>query len=423
MGKLKWISIQPLTGGMYIGAKNAIGHDAECIISYPGLNATKNDKEGNINAVGNEYHLLEWLKKNNCMVPYYTFSHKMFDDINVDETVLTLTDGQTEHSQPNFDNIDLVVAVPVCSGLSMVTSASKETKETRNNNMLFITKYTLSKIKPKMYIFENAPTLTGNPGKEIREQLEQIAKNFGYSLLYYKTDTVYHCNCQKRPRTFVVFQKWTGDKPELPSKFGLQNETIDVIDYFNMIPEDATQQIEYQMSPLNIALLEFSKYKYGENWRDKSHKRPMIDLVNTEDYDNFKTFVSEMTSISDAEKEKLHKFIDHVIYKKSLGMNFMSIDIIASKHTVPSVQFKCIYSILHPTFDRLLTVRELLHLMGMPHDFELCGNVTTNYAQIGQNVPVKTAEFIVSEAIKNINNINRENSDNVMLIDNTKHHE
>ena len=72
--KLKWGCIQPLTGGMYIGARNAIGHDAEWIISYKGLTDTKTNKEGVITSAGNEYSLLTWLNKHDINVPYFTYS-------------------------------------------------------------------------------------------------------------------------------------------------------------------------------------------------------------------------------------------------------------------------------------------------------------------------------------------------------------
>lgn len=415
--KIKWGCIQPLTGGMYIGAKEAIGHDAEWIISYPGTNSTKYDKNGNVTSVGNEYNLTQWLKKNNCMVPYFTFSHRMFEDVNLDEVELTLTDGP-EQTSPNFTDLDIVLAVPVCSGLSMVTTASETTKDTRNCNMLFLAKYTLSVIQPKVYIFENAPTLMGTKGDEVRNKLEEIALANKYSLLYYKTDTVLHDNCQVRPRTFVIFQKWETESQE-PFTLDFQNNTIDLMEYLNRIPVEATQQIPFKLSPLNIALLEFSKQKYGENWRNISHKRPMIDLVNTNDYDSFIECVKNMNTLTEAEKNKLYKFIDHVQYKKSLGLNFMSIDIIVPKKTVPSIQFKCIYSILHPIEDRLLTVRECLHFMGMPNDFELLGNIELNYAQIGQNVPVKTAKFIVDQVVKHMYDT-REVGSNVKYINNIK---
>ena len=62
--------------------------------------------------------------------------------------------------------------------------------------------------------------------------------------------------------------------------------------------------------------------------------------------------------------------------------------------------FKMVQSCLHPNYDRMLNMRELMHLMGLPHDFEMQGDPYRCYALIGQNVPVRTAQWIVSEALK-----------------------
>ena len=56
---MKWGCIQPLTGGMYIGASQALNKDAEWIISYPGTDDVKYDKDGNIVTAGNEYNLIK----------------------------------------------------------------------------------------------------------------------------------------------------------------------------------------------------------------------------------------------------------------------------------------------------------------------------------------------------------------------------
>ena len=60
--------------------------------------------------------------------------------------------------------------------------------------------------------------------------------------------------------------------------------------------------------------------------------------------------------------------------------------------------------------------------MGMPHDFELHGDIACNYKKIGQNVPVKTAEWIVKECLRVLTLLNepRDNSSNVSYIDNVK---
>jgi hypothetical protein len=61
--------------------------------------------------------------------------------------------------------------------------------------------------------------------------------------------------------------------------------------------------------------------------------------------------------------------------------------------------------------------------MGMPYDFEMQGTIPLNYyKQIGQNVPARTAQFIVEEAVKVINNWDSAKRINasVVFFDNTK---
>ena len=59
--------------------------------------------------------------------------------------------------------------------------------------------------------------------------------------------------------------------------------------------------------------------------------------------------------------------------------------------------------------------------MGMPHDFIIYGDINGNYAKIGQNVPACTAQFIVSEVLKLLNNWESiEKQKEPIFIDNTK---
>jgi site-specific DNA-cytosine methylase len=58
---------------------------------------------------------------------------------------------------------------------------------------------------------------------------------------------------------------------------------------------------------------------------------------------------------------------------------------------------------INPTYERGYNVRELLWLMGMPHDFELL-EFKKNWNHICQNVPVKTATFIGNNIKDYLNN-------------------
>lgn len=42
--------------------------------------------------------------------------------------------------------------------------------------------------------------------------------------------------------------------------------------------------------------------------------------------------------------------------------------------------------------------------MGMPYDFEMYGDINRVFPKIGQNVPVRTAQFVISETLAAISN-------------------
>ena len=58
--------------------------------------------------------------------------------------------------------------------------------------------------------------------------------------------------------------------------------------------------------------------------------------------------------------------------------------------------------------------------MGMPYDFEMYGDLKRVFPKIGQNVPVRTAKFFVSEAIKALTDedVQRVHEDGAVLFDN-----
>lgn len=401
--KIRWASIQPLTGGMYLGAEEAIGHPAEFILSYKGLSDVKYDKSGeNIVDAGNEYNLLEYLKKHNRCPKYYQLHKGMFDmDLENMNPEIYLND---ELTIPNYEDLDLVVAVPVCSGLSMVTSASSDTKNARNCNMLWISKYTLSVIKPKIYIFENAPTFMGSRGKELREQFEEMAMELGYSILYYKTDTKLHNNCQQRPRTFVIFFKHTKEEIQRPFMFEYYDKSMTPAQFFETIDNDnLTQNEPIKSSTHNYLVIKYIESKYGkEEWKDIISGSLMNHIIINGLLDELIEFIhNDCEDFLQTVKDKAIHYIEHIKFKRSQGLNYYGDDICLCKVVFPSVQFRSIPNMLHPSGNRTCSCREFLSLMGMPTDFILYGGKNC-LSKIGQNVPVKTAKFIVEQAIKHL---------------------
>lgn len=417
---IKWGIIQPLTGGAAFGGEAAIGTPPSWIISYPGLTDVKYNKDGKMTSVGNEYGLLKWYKDHDKLPPYQVFNKKPFQQTNLE--VDLIDDPVWTSGKVDYSDTDLVVSVPVCSGLSQATIASQDTKDERNCNMLWNAEFALNKIKPKVYIFENAPTLFSNAGTSVRDSLNALAKQYGYSIVYYKTDTKLHDNCQRRPRTFVLFIQHRDGKEGSPT-LNFEDKQVSIEEFFLRIPHDATQQVSVNMSDTNKLFIDYFKHKYGENFRDSVEPWILKKIIDNNLYDDLCTF-AENSDYQQKTKDSLIHLIRHIHDKIAAGKNYycMLPGYPKLDGTIPAVMFKTIPSLLHHKEDRLYTIREYLHLMGMPIDYELPGDIQTNYAKIGQNVPARTAQWIISEAkrvIDNWDSIERDKSD-ILFIDNTK---
>lgn len=419
---IKWGALQVLTGGMYFGTEAAIGHPAEFIISYPGFDTVKKDKSGKITDAGNEYYLLEYLKQHNREVPYYQFDRTPFQSDD-DLSPKILKDGvSVDH--PDYTDLDIVVAVPVCAGLSGASTASTDRKLECNNNMLWLAKYTLNVIKPKVYIFENAPRFMSEVGSPVRDKLEQMASEAGYSIGYYRTDTKWHDNCQNRPRTFIYFFKVNGDKQGTP-QIGFEHKNVPVEEFLNRIPVDASMQMTMPVNPMCQAMLDYVKSKFGEEWRSKVNCASIISYLDKENQlDDWNSYVNNRSDLSDKLKSQISRLVDHIHDKRSQGKGFYETSFtLARLSGMPAAMFKTIPYAFHYKEDRLYTIREWLSVMGMPYDFEMPGDVTKTFRKIGQNVPARTAQFVVEQAINIINNwdtVPRASEMNVVLFDNNK---
>ena len=239
--KIKWGFIEPLTGGMALGAEKAIGSAPDWVLSFPGFCSHTENQDGTVKSAMNEYHYLTYMKKHNKLPPYLTINRQPFADFTKEEDPWHPELIKNEFSTTDtidLSNTDLVCALPVCSGLSNATTTKNdETRELRNCNMQWITKFVLEHIKPKVYIFENAPALYASAkGKPIREFIDETAEAAGYSVTYFKTDTCLHHNAQRRPRTFVICWKWTGTEKEMPPVINFERDEISVKDFFDQMP-------------------------------------------------------------------------------------------------------------------------------------------------------------------------------------------
>ena len=442
--KIKWGFIEPLTGGMALGAEKAIGSAPDWVLSFPGFCSHTENQDGTVKSAMNEYHYLTYMKKHNKLPPYLTINRQPFADFTKEEDPWHPELIKNEFSTTDtidLSNTDLVCALPVCSGLSNATTTKNdETRELRNCNMQWITKFVLEHIKPKVYIFENAPALfAGDKGKPIREFIDKTAEAAGYSVTYFKTDTCLHHNAQRRPRTFVICWKWTGTEKEMPPIINFERDEISVKDFLDEMPV-YEQNDEMPLNWPNQNILDYFKQAHPTDYRELLKERTgfahIIECGEKDQYIEFcKTYQWKNDDPATQEKHRacLLRSINHTAEKYAAGSWIFdtTMSVIDDKKKLPSIMHKVTTSKLHPYKDRLLTVGEILYCMGMPTDYHIYGETYEKSHQTGQNVPVNTARYIVSEIVRVLNDweVERRNTngnpffgdnDNVEFVDNTK---
>ncbi len=365
--KIKWLSIQSLAGGMMLGAEEAFGCPPVCTIDYDGVS----------NSDAYVYYMNE-------------VRHEPVRQLKLAGTLLSgadtfVSDSDKDYFRENCHDIDVVVSVPICSGLSVCTCGSARGGDAvRNDNMLNITRFVFDKVRPKVYIFENAPALFTDSGKKVRDKLTDMAKESGYSTTFVKTDTHLHENVQYRERTFAIF--WRDTK--CPQLRYVNNPGGTIADYLSTISSDApynTKDFELFKDFNENNFIKYLKKKYGENFTDKWPKGSLISVTQIieqdGDYDLAKSVMDQ----------KGCEYIDHMISKRQQGKNFFDSSPLYYGDSKVSTVFGRLYDrLIHPSAKRGYTVREFMKFMGLPDDYQF-PDVMKHINYIGQNVPVVTS--------------------------------
>ena len=100
-------------------------------------------------------------------------------------------------------------------------------------------------------------------------------------------------------------------------------------------------------------------------------------------------------------KKSTKTFIDMLEHQKdkvSRGLGYWDASPHFFHNSFSALIGRNMFNGVHPVENRYLNVREMLHLMGMPHDFEITSPKEVNH--IAQNVPVRTAQDMADEVKK-----------------------
>jgi site-specific DNA-cytosine methylase len=382
---MKHATIIPLIGGMTLANKKITGKDPEVILSYSPFGA-------------NDSHINKYLPK----VPY-----KILDDMGEDE--------KNKLIESLKGKLDFVSTVCPCAGLAGTNTAPKTSSKGRgahaeqNQWMYKSAKLILEDIKPKVFWGENAPGLFTNMGKEVADNLRKIGEDAGYSFSMIKTNTELHGIPQRRIRTFYFF--WNSSTP--PIFNWVKRDTPKLLDYLNEIPKDASQfDMRIWMDPVTK---KYPPYRFLLEKLDISHEE-MVKKVGKgtvfrymQDNNLFDECLEwlKVHAPNDGPsggKPGTNTYIDiinHIKNKLADGKGYWDSSPHLFHESFNAVIGRNMFDGVHPIENRYMSVREYIHMMGMPHDFELDNIKNINH--IAQNVPVTTASDMTQHVVDFIN--------------------
>ena len=368
---VKWATMVPLIGGSAFGCYRATGTKPQYNMSYTPFAANE------------------------------SFFYRHWDDIPV-----FLIDNDDDPLQEHTEQLGFVNSVCPCAGLSQLSTAKpgSDARAQQNKWMFESAEYVLGHVKPRVFWGENAPALFTNSGREVREGLREIGNKHGYSFSLYKTSTTYHGAPQYRDRTFYFF--WDSEYAPIMNWYNRPMPTLE--EFLEQIPSDATGQDEpttkedpraslvrkYVLDKVGLTHSEFVEYE-GTKKNTKTSYWRWVEKYS--DFNDVATWIEKHHGINNKDYKKVVKVAD----KLKAGKNYMAPGPFFFYNKANAMVGRTIGGTLHPTKERFLNVREVMHLMGMPHDFKFSpseAGATLN--MLAQNVPSYTASDMAAEVVK-----------------------
>jgi site-specific DNA-cytosine methylase len=363
MSEITWAPLIPLIGGQMLGAEKAFGKPPEAIYSYDGFQA-------------NDSHYVNYMNN----VKGYGLEYILLDDF------------------PGKKGIDVISGTPPCAALSQLntgkTEEAKGSNCAKNEWMYRVFEEGIDRFSAKAVVVENAPALFTNKGRDVANNLFDICQKRGYSLSLYKTSTMYHGIPQARDRTFAI--GWRSERSPIMSWY--KRDRKNFREHLSEVEERFIQQDLIINRKLDDEpYYAFIKSRTNENPRDVIIRSGNITAFN---YINRNGLLEEANQwMREVGHERGIRVSEHAIKKFSDGKGIWDSSTHVFDECMNAVIGRNLADTIHPIHDRSLTIREALHMMGFPHDFELVGGLA-KMNHIAQNVPVPTSRDIHTEIAK-----------------------
>ena len=321
----------------------------------------------------------------------------------------SLTHGQT---------IDIIIGGPPCQAYSIAGRArlgKKIEDDPRNELYKFYVQF-LDKYKPKMFVFENVPSIRTAKGGKPYEDLQRLVRELGYDI---RGDIQLASDfgvLQKRQRMIIIGWK-IKDENDNPTNycypdFQKQDNSYQIMrDLFCDLP-----QIKAGEGTL-CGAINYTKDLASMDYLRKNKLRGVIPfttqhIARPNNSNDRQIYVWAIQKFLKEKKQLSYKEIpiDYQKHKnKETFLNrFSVVNPDGCCHTVVAHiamdGHYYIYPTPKPTIDnvRSISIREAARLQSFPDDFFFEGSRSAAFKQIGNAVPVLLAEQIAQKILEQI---------------------
>lgn len=273
-----------------------------------------------------------------------------------------------EQVAPNVFS-DVIVAGPPCQGFS--TLGKRDSNDERNQLSLSVLKW-MDAIRPKVVVIENVPQFIES---KYWKKIQAHAKLAGYESCHWILNAVDFGAPQKRVRVFCVLSRI--GLPKKPSSTH-QDAHVTVSQAFTGLPKKPSgRNMHIAPPPSELAMERIKLIPINGDKRDVIRKAPNICPPSW------------------------------------IKMGNQAIDVWGRMNAkAPSNTIRCSFQnaskgrYLHPTEDRVITLREGARLQGVPDAWVFEGDRTSIARQIGNGVPIPLARAVGIEIQKLFQKIN-----------------
>ena len=278
------------------------------------------------------------------------------------------------------DKVDIIIAGPPCQGFSMIGQRKKDDKR----NSLFEEVVRVAKItNPKIIVIENVVgllSMTTIDGKDVKKLISESFNNLGYNVKYKVLNAADYGVPQQRKRVIFIITK-----PEYNIDF--PDPTYNEDNYITVgqaIGNVDPNGDEYLTPTCEFQTLMAGRKDICNHVRRKSNELVTARMSHIPQGGNWQDIPKELGSGGGTYSNA---------YKR-LDPNKPSVTI---KHAAKAM-------IIHPTENRILTVRECARLQSFNDDFVITGSCSDQHQQLANAVPPLLGKAIAEEIFKGLTN-------------------